>query len=150
VAPSTDSSAKKNLTKNRALLEQVTEHIQMKTSFSLKHFTSLALFLALFFVTGTTHSLWAANSIAPTLISQAGNTRAVAFESVTMNSEPFPVTSTVQFSPDNRTRICIFAMNLQLLAGEGVNAFTADAQMPAGSFIRSASSLWARSQTFLA
>jgi hypothetical protein len=104
----------------------------MKISFSLKHFTSLSLFVALFFVTGATHSLWAANSIAPTLISQAGNTRAVAFESVTMNSEPFPVTSTVQFSPDNRTRICIFAMNLQLLAGEGVNAFTADAQDASG------------------
>jgi uncharacterized protein (DUF1800 family) len=70
--------------------------------------------------------------MAPTLISQADNTRAVAFESVTMRSEPFPVTSTVQFSPDNRTRICIFAMNLQLLAGEGVNAFTADAQDASG------------------
>jgi len=104
----------------------------MKTSFPLKHFTSLSLFVVLFFVTGAIHSLWAANAIAPTLISQAGNTRAVAFESVTMNYEPFPVTSTVQFSPDNRTRICIFAMNLQLLAGEGVNAFTADAQDASG------------------
>ena len=104
----------------------------MKVSFPLKHFTSLSLFAALFVVTGATQSLWAANSIAPTLISQADSTRAVAFESVTMNSEPFPVTSTVQFSPDNRTRICIFAMNLQLLAGEGVNAFTADAQDASG------------------
>ena len=100
----------------------------MKISFPLKHFISLSLFAALFVFTGATHSLWATTAIAPTLISQAGNTRAVAFESVTMNSEPFPVSSTVQFSPDNRTRICVFAMNLQLLPGEGVNAFTADGQ----------------------
>ena len=69
-----------------------------------------------------------ANLTPPTLISQSGNTRAVAFESVTMKAEPFPLTSSVNYSPDTRTRICIFAMNLQLLAGEGANAFSADVQ----------------------
>jgi uncharacterized protein (DUF1800 family) len=73
-----------------------------------------------------------ANLTPPTLISQSGNTRAVAFESVTMKAEPFPLTSSVTYSPDTRTRICIFAMNLQLLAGEGANAFSADVQDSAG------------------
>ena len=36
----------------------------------------------------------------------------VAFESVTQKREPFPLTSTVSFSADNRTRIMLFATNL--------------------------------------
>jgi uncharacterized protein (DUF1800 family) len=70
---------------------------------------------------------------APTLISQATDTRAVAFESVTMKPEPFPLTSSVAYSPDTRTRLCIFAMGVQLLSGEGANAFTADVQDASGN-----------------
>jgi len=69
---------------------------------------------------------------APTLISESTTTRALAVESVTLKGEPFPLTSTVKFANDTRTRICIFAMGLDLLAGEGTNAFTADAQDAAG------------------
>ena len=68
----------------------------------------------------------------PTLLSQSTNTRAVAFESVTMRSEPFSATATVPYSPDNRTRLCIFAMDLELLPGEGANAFTSDVQDGSG------------------
>jgi uncharacterized protein (DUF1800 family) len=74
----------------------------------------------------------AATNKTPVLISQSVNTRAVAFESVTMRAEPFAPTTDVPFSPDVRTRICIFAMNLELLTGEGANAFTADAQDGSG------------------
>jgi uncharacterized protein (DUF1800 family) len=45
-----------------------------------------------------------------------------------MKPEPFQPTASVNFSPDTRTRIAIFAMGLDLLAGEGVSAFTADAE----------------------
>ncbi len=99
---------------------------------SFIRFFSLAILLA---SSGALNSLRAGNAVPPTLISHAQDavtnptgTRAVAFESVTMKTEPFPLTSTVQYSPDTRTRLCIFAMNVQLLAGEGVNAFTADVQ----------------------
>jgi uncharacterized protein (DUF1800 family) len=51
---------------------------------------------------------------------------------VSLKGEPFPLTSTVKFSSDTRTRICIFAQNLELFAGEGANAFTADVQDAAG------------------
>ena len=78
---------------------------------------------------GTTY---AANAKAPVLISEAASTRAIAIESVTFKGEPFPLTSTVAFSSDTRTRICVFAMNLELLPGEGANAFTADIQDAGG------------------
>jgi len=66
------------------------------------------------------------------LLSDASSTRAIALESVTLKAEPFGLTSSVKFSNDTRTRICIFAMNLELLPGEGASAFSADAQDAAG------------------
>ncbi|HKP81217.1 MAG TPA: DUF1800 domain-containing protein [Pyrinomonadaceae bacterium] len=74
----------------------------------------------------------AATNKKPILISQATSTRAVAFESVTMKAEPFALTATVPFGPDTRTRVCIFAMDLELLPGEGANAFTSDVQDAGG------------------
>ena len=64
----------------------------------------------------------------PVLISDSASTRAIALESVTLRPEPFPLTASVSFAADNRTRIAIFAMNLDLLAGEGASAFTSDAE----------------------
>jgi len=85
-------------------------------------------FIFLAAVWGSISIAWAANPKPPVLLSDAISTRAVALESVTFNAEPFPPTSTVKFSSDTRTRICIFAMSLELLPGEGANAFSADAQ----------------------
>lgn len=83
-------------------------------------------------VCGSVSATWAANAKPPVLLSDAGSTRAIALESVTLKAEPFPLTSTVKFSSDTRTRICVFAMGLELLAGEGANAFSADAQDATG------------------
>ena len=74
----------------------------------------------------------AATNKTPILISQAATTRGVALESVTMKGEPFPLTATIPFGTDTRTRICIFAMGLELLPGEGANAFTSDVQDASG------------------
>lgn len=60
------------------------------------------------------------------------STRAVAFESVTRTAEPFNVNSVISWSTDNRTRVMLFALNLPLLAGEGTNAVTADAEDASG------------------
>jgi hypothetical protein len=88
---------------------------------------------------GALTTLQAATSRPPLLLSEPTSTRAIAFESVTMKAEPFPLTASVPFSSDTRTRIAIFAMNLDLLAAygsspsvEGTSAFTADAQDAAG------------------
>jgi uncharacterized protein (DUF1800 family) len=49
-----------------------------------------------------------------------------------MLPEPFQPDASVNFSTDTRTRIAIFAMGLDLLPGEGANAFTADVQDASG------------------
>src|ERR1051326_1086112 len=74
----------------------------------------------------------AATNKQPVLLSQDTSTRAIALESVTFRSEPFQPTTSPAFSSDTRTRICIFAMSLELLPGEGANAFTADVQDASG------------------
>jgi hypothetical protein len=87
-------------------------------------------------VAGVFSVLQAATS-APVLISTATSTRAVAFESVTMKPEPFAPTADISFGTDNRTRVAIFAMNMNLFPGETANgnasSFTADAEDIAGT-----------------
>jgi len=104
----------------------------MRISFSLctTHWSKNLLLVAVVLLTAT-HALQAANK-PPKLISLSTSTRAVAFESVTMKAEPFPINSTVAYSADTRTRICFFAMDLELLPGEGANAFTSDVQDASG------------------
>ena len=81
------------------------------------------------FVSGTVE---AATNKKPILLSQASSTRAIALESVTLRAEPFSPTANPAFSSDTRTRICIFAMDLELLPGEGANAFSSDVQDASG------------------
>jgi len=75
-----------------------------------------------------TFSLVEAAQSTPVLISTSTSTRAIVLESVTMKPEPFQLTASVNFSADTRTRITLFCMNLDLLAGESVSALTADAE----------------------
>ena len=89
-------------------------------------------FVFLTAIGGSFSATQAANPRPPVLLSDASSTRAIALESVTLKAEPFPLTSTVRFSTDTRTRVCIFAMSLELLPGEGANAFSADAQDATG------------------
>ena len=69
-----------------------------------------------------------AQTTRPTLISHPDSTRAIAFDSVTKQREPFNTTVEIKFGPDSATRIMLFAMNLQLQAGETASAVTADAE----------------------
>lgn len=63
-----------------------------------------------------------------TILTESNSTRAVALEAVTFRKEPFSLTMPVPFSADTRNRIVFFVMNLDLLAGEGANALTVDAE----------------------
>lgn len=65
---------------------------------------------------------------APELISEAASTRAIALESVTWMREPFPPTQSIPFGTDNRTRIMLFAKNLDLLTGEDASVVKAEAE----------------------
>jgi uncharacterized protein GlcG (DUF336 family) len=64
----------------------------------------------------------------PTLISHPDSTRAIAFDSVTRQREPFSRTTQIKFSPDGATRVMLFAMYLQLQPGDTATAVTADAE----------------------
>ena len=101
----------------------------MKTSFPR---CAARILISLFALTCSLTAATAATNKKPILISQSTSTRAVAFESFSMKAEPFPLTATVPLGSDTRTRICIFAMDLELLPGEGVNAFTSDVQDSTG------------------
>src|SRR5213080_3681992 len=81
------------------------------------------------FICGASNTSGATQS-SPLLFSvSATSTRAIVLESVSMRAEPFSLNSERNFSPnDDRTRITLFCMNLDLLAGEGANALTADAE----------------------
>ena len=69
-----------------------------------------------------------AQSTKPILISHPDSTRAIAFESVTQQREPFTTAVQVKFGSDSITRIMLFAMNLQLQIGETASAVTADVE----------------------
>ncbi|HEY6122948.1 MAG TPA: hypothetical protein VIV66_23545 [Pyrinomonadaceae bacterium] len=62
------------------------------------------------------------------LLTQTNSTRGIALDSVTARSEPFPLNEPVLFGADGRTRIMLFATNLNLNAGETAAAVTADAE----------------------
>lgn len=59
------------------------------------------------------------------LISETNSTRAIAFDSVTLQKEPFSLSS--PFAADDRTRIMLFALNLDLQPGESIAADAEDA-----------------------
>jgi len=94
---------------------------------SLQGLTTLIQLAVLIGVTGVLNAAQAATN-PPTLISTSLTTRAVAYESVTMAPEPFSPTAVIPFGSDSRTRVAMFAMNLDLLSGEGTTAFSADAE----------------------
>lgn len=61
-----------------------------------------------------------AQSGSPILISQESSTRAIAFDAVTQQHEPFSISAPVNFGSDNQTRVMLFAMNFSLHAGDTV------------------------------
>lgn len=65
---------------------------------------------------------------APVLISREDSTRAIAFESVTHQREPFTSIAQIRFGSDPSTRIMVFAMHLNLQTGEPSSAVTAEAE----------------------
>ena len=66
------------------------------------------------------------------LISDESSTRAVAVHSVTLQREPFNPTSPMSWGSDNRTRIMLFAVNLELLSGETASSITVRGTDPRG------------------
>lgn len=64
----------------------------------------------------------------PVLLTEENTDSAIALASVDMLRDPFPLIDTFNFSSDNRTRVMLFAINLDLLPGDNSTAVTAQAQ----------------------
>ncbi len=62
------------------------------------------------------------------LIAEPDTDLAVALDSVTLVRDPFPLTNLFNFSPDQRTRLMLFGLNLSLTANENSSAVTARAE----------------------
>ncbi|MGH9900867.1 MAG: hypothetical protein ACRD68_03405 [Pyrinomonadaceae bacterium] len=67
-------------------------------------------------------------TVTPLLLTEENTDRAVAVESVTWVRDPFPLTQPIPFAADGRTRVMLFARNVELLPGEGASAVTAEAE----------------------
>jgi hypothetical protein len=63
----------------------------------------------------------------PQLLSDPGSSRAVALESVTLIKEPFPVVAENSLSSEQRTRLLLFGVNLEITA-EDLSVITAQAE----------------------
>jgi glucose/arabinose dehydrogenase len=64
----------------------------------------------------------------PILQTEENSNHAIAFDSVTMLRDPFPLTNLLNLSSDKRTRVMLFAINLDLPAGENNSSLTAFAE----------------------
>lgn len=69
-----------------------------------------------------------AATLLPVLVSEETSTRAIALDSVTWQRDPFPLLSPIPWGADRNTRVMLFAMNVDLLPGEGISVVTAEAE----------------------
>jgi pimeloyl-ACP methyl ester carboxylesterase/outer membrane protein assembly factor BamB len=63
----------------------------------------------------------------PILLTEENSTRAIALDSVTFWRDPFSLFTRYNFSSDQRTRITLFAVNVNLAPGESDSVITAQA-----------------------
>lgn len=66
--------------------------------------------------------------VAPVLLKAENSSEAIALDSVTMMRDPFSVLSTHNFSNDRRTRVMLFAANVELQSGESNSALSVNAE----------------------
>jgi hypothetical protein len=117
--------------------------LSFKTRYRFPEFQQIAslssyllfIIIALFHVSPDTVSASGFNVLspdqtsgAPVLLTQENSNRAIAFDSVTLLTEPFQPQAAIKFSDDGRTRIMLFATNLVLLPGEDASSVTAQAE----------------------
>ena len=68
------------------------------------------------------------NTLPPVLFTEQNSDLAIALDSVTSVRDPFALTNVLNFSADDRTRLMLFAMNLDLLSTENISAVTVRAE----------------------
>ncbi len=70
---------------------------------------------------------------APVLLWEGNTVRAVALDSVTLRRDPFPSSTSYNFSTDHRTRVILFALNVNAMLGQLPWTITAEAQDARGN-----------------
>ena len=83
---------------------------------------------SLYYLARGSSAVFRVQFVEPTLISEVGSDSAVALDSPTFIRDPFPLTNLFNFSADHRTRLILFGMNMELMAGENSLAVTARAE----------------------
>ena len=73
-------------------------------------------------------SIGTTSTPAPRLLTEEGTQRAIALESPTWMRDSFPVTATPNFSSDRRTRVALFATDVELGQGDSISSITAQAE----------------------
>src|SRR6185503_3456100 len=81
--------------------------------------------------TGTTSATPPAGQI-PILLTREDSQHALALDSVTWTIDPFSISNIHNFSADQRTRITLFAVNVELGPGETSSAIEAQAEVAGG------------------
>ena len=71
----------------------------------------------------------------PILLTRENSQRAVALDSVTLMAEPFGIINLNNFSADQRTRVSLFAVNIDLAAGETASVIEAQAEISGGQVV---------------
>jgi len=64
----------------------------------------------------------------PTLLTEANTNRAIALDSGNFVRDYFPISTSVNFSLDQRTHVMLFASGLELMPGESISVVTAQAE----------------------
>ncbi|HSE17774.1 MAG TPA: PQQ-dependent sugar dehydrogenase [Pyrinomonadaceae bacterium] len=83
---------------------------------------------SLYYLARGSSAVFRVQFVDPMLISEVGSDSAIALDSVTFIRDPLPLTDLFNFSADKRTRLMLFGMNMQLMAGENSAAVTARAE----------------------
>ena len=65
---------------------------------------------------------------APVLLFEENSNRGIVLDSVNWLHDPFPVSTIHNYSADGHTRVVLFAMNVELQAGENLSIVTAEAE----------------------
>jgi glucose/arabinose dehydrogenase len=80
---------------------------------------------SLYYLSRGSSSVFRVQSTEPVLINEPNIDSAVALDSVTLVRDPFSLSNPFNFSSDQRTRLMLFGMNLDLQQGENSSAVTA-------------------------
>lgn len=87
-----------------------------------------AVYNIFFNISPANFTITPSGTAAPMLLTEGNTNRATVLDSVTFVREPFPLASSNNFSLDQRTRITLFAIGLELLTGEDLSVVTAQAE----------------------